>query len=125
MIHSIGQIMLYVHNQDEALKFWTEIIGFSVIAEENSSEIRWIEIAPPNGGSTSFVLHNKDKIAQMEPELNLDTPSIMFYTNDLEQLHQDLTTKNVTVGDIVEMPNGKVFNFADYEENYFAVMEKN
>ncbi|WP_010094002.1 VOC family protein [Ornithinibacillus scapharcae] len=123
MIGSIGQIMLYVHDQDEAMRFWTEAVGFSVIAEEESPEFRWIEIAPPNGG-TSLVLHNKDKIAQMEPELNLDTPSIMFYTNDLEQLHQELTVKNITVGDIVEMPNGRVFNFADYEENYFAVMEK-
>lgn len=123
MIHSIGQIMLYVHDQDEAKRFWMEKLGFTVIAEENSPAIRWIEIAP-NVGGTSFVLHNKEKIAQMEPELNLDTPSIMFFTSNLELLHRELSEKQVTVGDIVEMPNGKVFNFADHEENYFAVMEK-
>lgn len=33
--------------------------------------------------------------------------------------------KNVTVGEMVTMPSGKVFNFADSEGNYFAVMEKN
>jgi lactoylglutathione lyase len=26
--------------------------------------------------------------------------------------------------EIVNMPSGRVFNFADNEENYFAVMEK-
>ncbi len=36
-----------------------------------------------------------------------------------------LNIKNVTVGEMVTMPSGKVFNFADSEGTYFAVMEKN
>ncbi len=28
MIHKVGQIMLYVNNQDEAVNFWTEKVGF-------------------------------------------------------------------------------------------------
>ena len=28
MINKVGQIMLYVNNQDEAVKFWTEKVGF-------------------------------------------------------------------------------------------------
>ncbi|MGV2537855.1 VOC family protein, partial [Bacillus thuringiensis] len=27
MIHKVGQIMLYVNNQDEAVDFWTEKVG--------------------------------------------------------------------------------------------------
>lgn len=47
MFSKIGQIMLYVNNQDEAVKFWTEKLGFTVIAEENNDQgLRWIEIAP-------------------------------------------------------------------------------
>ena len=34
LINIVGQIMLYVNNQDESLKFWTEKAGFSVISEE-------------------------------------------------------------------------------------------
>ncbi|MGA9225091.1 MAG: VOC family protein, partial [Mesobacillus sp.] len=52
------------------------------------------------------------------------TPSLMFFSENLDQLHSDLSNKNITVGDIVNMPSGRVFNFADGEENYFAVMEK-
>ncbi len=59
----------------------------------------------------------------MQPELNLGTPSLMFFTENLEQLHEKLSAENVTVGDIVKMPAGRVFNFADREDNYFAVME--
>ncbi len=125
MFSKVGQIMLYVNNQDEAVKFWTEKLGFTVIAEENNNQgLRWIEIAPKKRAETSLILHNKDFVSKMSPGLNLDTPSLMFFTENLEQLHSDLLNKKITVGEIVNMPSGRVFNFADNEENYFAVMEK-
>jgi|SRR5690606_3674237 len=123
MINKVGQIMLYVNNQDEAVDFWTNKVGFSVIAKENDG-MRWIEIAPTKDAATSIILHDKSWVAKMSPELNLGTPSLMFFTEDLEKLYSNLTSKNITVGEIMNMPSGKVFNFADNEENYFAVMEK-
>ncbi|MGK7377184.1 VOC family protein [Planococcus sp. 1R117A] len=124
MIKQVGQIMLYVNDQDEAVRFWTENLGFEVVAEESNGEMRWIEIAPERGAETTIILHNKEIIAQMSPELNLGTPSLMFFTENLDQLYNKLSEQNITVGEIVEMPSGRVFNFADREENYFAVMEK-
>ncbi|PEP87358.1 glyoxalase/bleomycin resistance/extradiol dioxygenase family protein [Bacillus toyonensis] len=126
MIHKVGQIMLYVNNQDEAVNFWTEKVGFHVVVEEDNKQgMRWIEIAPTQDAETSIILHNKEVISKMSPELNLGTPSLMFFSENLDQLYTDLTNKNVTVGEMVTMPSGKVFNFADSEGNYFAVMEKN
>ncbi len=116
--------MLYVNNQDEAMKFWTEKVGFSVINEEDNGQIRWIELAPTKEAETSIILHNKELIAKMQPELNLGTPSLLFFSENLDKLHNDLSNKNITVGEIVNMPTGRVFNFADNEENYFAVLEK-
>ncbi|WP_310833361.1 VOC family protein [Paenibacillus pedocola] len=125
MIRQIGQVMLYVNDQDQALRFWTEKVGFTKVSEaDNGQGMRWIEIAPVQGASTTFVLHNKQLIAQMQPELNLGTPSILLYSDDLDGLYQDFQKKGITVGDLVNMPGGRVFNFADDENNYFAVMEK-
>ncbi|WP_232698660.1 VOC family protein [Brevibacillus daliensis] len=125
MVNKVGQIMLYVNNQDAALKFWTEKVGFSVISEEDNGQgLRWIEIVPTKEAETSIVLHNKELIAKMQPELNLNTPSMMFYSANLDKLYKDFSDKNITVGEIVSMPSGRVFNFADNEQNYFAVMEK-
>ncbi|MCM3600920.1 VOC family protein [Robertmurraya korlensis] len=124
MINKVGQIMLYVTNQDEAKAFWTEKVGFQVVSEEDNGQgFRWIEVAPKNA-ETSIILHNKEFIAKMSPELNLGTPSLMFFTENLEYLYNDLRNKNITVGELVKMPSGKVFNFADDEGNYFAVMER-
>lgn len=70
------------------------------------------------------MLHNKDFIAQMEPELNLGTPSLMFFTDNVDRLYDDLKNKGVKVGEIVNLPSGKLFNFADDEDHYFAVQER-
>ncbi|WP_078434808.1 VOC family protein [Metabacillus halosaccharovorans] len=125
MINKVGQIMLYVSNQDEAVNFWTEKVGFHVIAEEDNGEgMKWIELAPTKEAETSIILHNKELISKMEPELNLGTPSLLFFSDNLDELYNRLQNKDVTVGDIVDMPNGRVFNFSDNEGNYFAVLQK-
>lgn len=124
MIRKVGQVMLYVDNQDQARNFWTEKLGFQVVAEEDDGQgMRWIEIAPP-GADTTIVLQNKEFVAKMSPGLNLGTPSLMFYTDDADRLHEDLKNKNVKVGELMDIPSGRVFNFADDEENYFAVMTR-
>lgn len=126
MITQVGQIMVYVQDQDQAVRFWTEKMGFRVISEENNGEgMRWIEIAPSKHAETTIVLHNKEFVAKMDPEMNLGTPSLMFFTDNAEELYSEMVNKNIIVGDMVNMPSGKVFNFADDEENYFAVMERN
>ncbi|RHW35857.1 VOC family protein [Lysinibacillus yapensis] len=124
MIERIGQVMLYVDDQEKAVKFWTEKVGFQLRSEHNGDGMQWFEIAPNEDAQTTFVLHNKEFVAKMSPELNLGTPSIMFYVENLENLYGNLKEKNVTVGEIVQIPGGKVFNFADDEGQYFAVMEK-
>lgn len=43
MISKVGQIMLYVDNQEEAVRFWTEKVGFIVISEEDNGQgMRWM-----------------------------------------------------------------------------------
>lgn len=122
MISKIGQIMLYVDDQDAARTFWTDKLGFEVVSEQDSEGMRWIEVAP-QGAATSIVLHNKAVVAAMSPELNLDTPSLMFFSDDLDGLYARLTEQGVTVGELITLPSGRVFNFSDDEEHYFAVME--
>jgi lactoylglutathione lyase len=125
MISKVGQIMLYVNNQDEAVNFWTKKVGFSAISDEDNGQgMRWIEMAPTKDTETSIILHNKEFVAKMSPGLNLGTPSLMFFSENFDELYTDLSNKNIKVGEIVNMPSGRVFNFADNEENYFAVMEK-
>lgn len=125
MISKLGQVMVYVDNQDKAVEFWTKKAGFSIIADGGKDQgMRWIEIGSSKDADTTLVLHDKAVVSKMSPGLNLDTPSLMFYTNELDKLYADFNEKGVTTGEIVDMGFGRVFNFADDEDNYFAVMEK-
>lgn len=125
MINKLGQVMVYVNDQDKAVKFWTKKAGFTLIADEGSEDmgIRWIEIAPSEDSATTIVLHDKEVISKMSPELNLGTPSLMFYTDNVDKLYADFKERGVTTGELVNMRMGRTFNFADEEDNYFAVME--
>lgn len=123
MISQLGQVMLYVEDQEQSKKFWTEKLGFTVVSDLDNG-MRIITIAPNDPAQTSIVIHDKKKISELSPEMNLTTPSLMFYAQNLEELYKDFQAKGITVGEFMKMPFGKVFNFADEEENYFAVMEK-
>lgn len=62
MIQKLGQVMLYVNDQDQSKRYWTEKLGFRVIAEEDNGQgMRWIEIAPP-GADTTIVCRTKNSL---------------------------------------------------------------
>lgn len=125
MVEKIGQVMLYVENQAAVRDFWVEKLDFVVVSEEVvNGEIQWIEIAPTKGVETTFVLQNKKKVAEMNPEMNLGTPSILLFGNNVAELYEEYRDKGITVGDLVDLPMGRVFNFSDNEGNYFAICEK-
>ncbi|HAB7426918.1 TPA_asm: VOC family protein [Listeria monocytogenes] len=125
MIEKIGQVMLYVENQAAVRDFWVENLDFVVVSEEVvNGEIQWIEIAPTKGVETTFVLQNKKKVAEMNPEMNLGTPSILLFGSNVAELYEEYKNKGITVGDLVDLPMGRVFNFSDNEGNYFAICEK-
>ncbi len=46
-------------------------------------------------------------------------------TYNLEKVHKNGYPKKHQGWGNVDMPSGRVFNFADSEDDYFAVMEKN
>lgn len=125
MVEKIGQVMLYVENQAAVRDFWVEKLDFVVVSEEVvNGEIQWIEIAPTKGVETTFVLQNKKKVAEMNQEMNLGTPSILLFGNNVAELYEEYKDKGITVGDLVDLPMGRVFNFSDNEGNYFAICEK-
>ncbi|WP_271004386.1 VOC family protein [Listeria seeligeri] len=125
MIKKIGQVMLYVENQVAVRDFWVEKLDFVVVSEEVvNGEIQWIEIAPTKDVETTFVLQNKKKVAEMNPDMNLGTPSILLFGENIAELYEEYKNKGITVGELVDLPMGRVFNFADNEGNYFAICEK-
>jgi catechol 2,3-dioxygenase-like lactoylglutathione lyase family enzyme len=55
----VANAQLWVHDQDEALEFWTKKIGFEVRADITMPELgdfRWLSVGPPGQEDISVVL---------------------------------------------------------------------
>jgi lactoylglutathione lyase len=51
-ITKIGRVMVPVSDQDEAIRFYTQTLGFSLTADAPFGENeRWVEVSPPGGGA--------------------------------------------------------------------------
>ncbi|CAM4356272.1 VOC family protein [Lacicoccus alkaliphilus] len=124
MIDGLESVMLYVDNQEQSVAFWTKDLGFVIKAEDFIfDDYKSVEVAPSLDSETSIVIFDKAFIREAGHEVNLETPSLMFRAGDLDALYADLNNKGIRCGDIVNTPDGRVFNFSDDEENYFAVKE--
>lgn len=124
MIKTLGQVMLYVDHQEEAVEFWTKDLGFIVKSKvELFNDYYSVEVAPGVNSETSLVIFDKAFIRKYSDVSNLEIPSLMFRTDNIEALYEDFKNKGITVGEKVERAADTVFNFADNEGNYFAVSD--
>jgi lactoylglutathione lyase len=79
---------LPVTDQDRALKFYTEVLGFTVDTDAPYEEgWRWIELIVP-GAQTNIVFTK----AEASPGV---TPGLVFRVDDVNQMHDDLVAKGV------------------------------
>ncbi|ALS01301.1 glyoxalase [Enterococcus silesiacus] len=114
------KIMLYVTNVEESSKFWQKI-GFVEKERDAVDGTLVVEIAPSESAETMIVLYDLAFIQQHSPEVAGNTPSLMFFADDVIALYKKMKDAGVRVGELVQLPTGLVFNFADNDENYFAV----
>ncbi|WP_414042652.1 VOC family protein [Macrococcus sp. EM39E] len=120
----LQSVMLYVKDQAQAVKFWTEVMQFEIIGKTPLMEdYKSYEIGATKESETTIVLFDREFIEKYSPGVTLDAPSLMFQVDDLHALYKRMKSMNITVGELVDMPTGKVFNFSDYEGNYFAVSQ--
>ena len=57
MAQAIGYVALVVRDYDEALNYFTQILGFELIEDTPLSDgKRWVLVAPPNSKSTCLLL---------------------------------------------------------------------
>lgn len=91
MITNAYSAGIYVKDQQKALEFWTEKLGFEVLTDAPMGEgARWIEVAP-KGAQTRFILFTMD-----EQKDRIGTFSnIIFATPDIQKAYEELTAKGV------------------------------
>ena len=80
-----------VRDQDAALAFWTEKMGFRVVTDQPMGPgQRWIEIKPPQG-ETGLALFTPEGHEKRIGEFQ----SLSFRCDDVEREYKDLKAKGV------------------------------
>ena len=76
----IANAHLWVHNQEEALAFYTEKLGMEVRADSTLPEMgdfRWLTVGPPGQEDVSIVLMAIPGPPMVEPETAAEIESLM------------------------------------------------
>jgi len=124
MINSISKITIYVNNQEDAKKFWTEKMEFIVTAENPMGpELTWLEVAPSKTSTTSFVLYLKEAMKNQNPKANVEHPTLILSTTDIASVHKKMKANGIEVEDLLSMPYGKMFKFKDQDGNDYLLRE--
>lgn len=79
---------VYVDDQEKALRFYTEILGFTKKADFSQGPFRWLTVASPeepDGTELQLALNNNPAAKAYQQALfQQGQPAVMFFTDDIK-----------------------------------------
>jgi predicted enzyme related to lactoylglutathione lyase len=79
---------VYVDDQEKALRFYTEVLGFSKKADFSQGPYRWLTVGSadePDGTQLQLALNNNPAAqAYQQAMLQQNQPAAMFFTDDVK-----------------------------------------
>jgi catechol 2,3-dioxygenase-like lactoylglutathione lyase family enzyme len=120
-ITQIGRVLVAVSDQDEAIAFYTNRLGFSLRADVPYGEgERWVEVAPPGGGTAIALVPPR---GEFQPGR---TTGIALVSADPRSDHAQLKENGVDVDGEIMGGDGTVpllFFFRDHDANQLMVVD--
>ena len=87
---------VYVDNQERALRFYTEVLGFVKKADFSNGPYRWLTVASPedpDGTELQLALNNNPAAqAYQQATFQQNQPAAMFFTEDLQADYERMQT---------------------------------
>lgn len=121
-ITQLGRMMVPVADQDAAIAFYSEKLGFTLVADTPFGDgERWVEVAPPGGGAT---------LALVPPRGGYQTgraTGIALDSTDARADHAELRGKGVDVDAELMGGDGTVpllFMFRDHDGNQLMIVQQ-
>jgi catechol 2,3-dioxygenase-like lactoylglutathione lyase family enzyme len=121
-IAKIGVVCVPVSDQERALAFYTETLGFEKRADVPfGNGDRWLEVAPPGADTTIAIVPPPPG----NPTGGMQT-GIGLQTQDIDALHGELKAAGADVDDEISRmgdPVPPLFWFRDPDENVLMVVD--
>jgi len=120
MIRGIKFASIPVTDQDRALAFYTEKLGFRLLTDQPfNDKQRWLELGIP-GADTRVVLFRFEGSLQPGSMMN-----VTFWTDDVEGTYRELKAKGVEfTAEPTKQPWGTFAIFKDLDGNTFVMGTK-
>ena len=88
---------VYVDDQEKALRFYTEVLGFAKKADFSQGAFRWLTVASPeepDGTELQLALNdNPAAKAYQQARFQQGQPAAMFYTNDVRAEYERIKAR--------------------------------
>jgi catechol 2,3-dioxygenase-like lactoylglutathione lyase family enzyme len=127
---SIGAAQLWVHDQDEALDFWTNKVGMEVHSDATLPEMggfRWLAVGPPGQEDVSVVLMAIPGAPVMDEQTGNQvrdltakgfSGTVFLVTDDCQASYEELKGRGVEFSELPEeRPYGIDCGFRDPSGN--------
>ena len=88
---------VYVDDQDKALRFYTEVLGFARKADVSNGPYRWLTVtSPKNPDGTELLLALNDNPAAkayQQAMFQQSQPATMFFTDDVKREYERIKAR--------------------------------
>ena len=88
---------VYVDDQEKALRFYTDVLGFTKKADFGNGAFRWLTVVSPdepNGTELQLALNNNSAAkAYQQAMFQQNQPAVMFFTDDIKGDHERIKAK--------------------------------
>jgi predicted enzyme related to lactoylglutathione lyase len=88
---------VYVDDQDKALRFYTEVLGFAKRTDFSRGPYRWLTVTSPeepDGTELQLALNdNPAAKAYQQARLEENQPAAMFFTDDIKGDHERIKAR--------------------------------
>ena len=120
MISKIATPAVYVEDQQAALRFWTDSVGFEVHrSQPMGPEAEWLEVGPPEAESC-LVAYPKAMMGDWEER----KPSIVFQCDDIRDTFEAMSSRGVEFSqEPTDMAWGPFAIYRDPDGNEFGLRE--
>ena len=126
MKQQLGQISLLVRDYDEAIQYYTQVLGFELLEDTPMSETkRWVRVSPP--GSNCHLLLAKAANEAQEKQIGFQAGGRVFlflYTDDFYRDYENYRSKGVEfIRKPIQEPYGIVSVFKDLYGNLWDLIQ--
>ena len=129
MIDTIGGIVVIVSDQQKAMEFYSQKLGFEIKKDMSFVGIRWIEVGPKHSQSTISLMlpnvqmmSNEGVVEAAKKGIGTET-GIWFYSDDMQSTYAELKNKGVEITPSEKQEWGGIMSkFKDQDGNSYSII---